>query len=64
MQDTLGNLLGGLALQMDNSLEIGDWIKIDDLSGQVTDIQWRFTALLTRNGEKVVVPNSQLMKGR
>ena len=23
-------------------------------SGQVTDIQWRFTALLTRNGEKVV----------
>ena len=30
MQDTLGNLLGGLALQMDNSLEIGDWIKIDD----------------------------------
>ena len=64
MQDTLGNLLGGLALQMDNSLEIGDWIRIDDLSGQVTDIQWRFTALLTRNGEKVVVPNSQLMKGR
>lgn len=64
MQDTLGNLLGGLALQMDNSLEIGDWIKIDDLSGQVTDIQWRFTALLTRNSEKVVVPNSQLMKGR
>src|SRR5574343_1431940 len=64
MQDTLGNLLGGLALQMDNSLEIGDWIRIDDLSGQVTDIQWRYTALLTRNGEKVVVPNSQLMKGR
>ncbi len=64
MQDTLGNLLGGLALQMDNSLEIGEWIKIDDLSGKVTDIQWRYTALLTRNGEKVVVPNSQLMKGR
>lgn len=64
MQDTLGNLLGGLALQMDNSLEIGDWIRIDELSGRVTDIQWRFTALLTRNGEKVVVPNSQLMKGR
>lgn len=64
MQDTLGNLLGGLALQMDNSLEIGDWIKIDDLSGQVTDIQWRFTSLRTRNGETVVLPNSHLMKGR
>ncbi|MEY4593251.1 MAG: hypothetical protein RIR18_2146 [Pseudomonadota bacterium] len=64
MQDTLGNLLGGLALQMDNSLEIGNWIKIDDLSGHVTDIQWRHTSLKTRNGETVVVPNSQLMKGR
>lgn len=64
MQDTLGNLLGGLALQMDNSLEIGNWIRLDDLSGQVTDIQWRYTAIRTRNGERVVVPNSQLMKGR
>lgn len=64
MQDTLGNLLGGLALQMDNSLEIGDWIKLDDMSGVVVDIQWRYTALRTRNGEIVVIPNSQLMKSR
>ncbi|WP_374491397.1 cyclic nucleotide-binding domain-containing protein [Zoogloea sp.] len=64
MQDTLGNLLGGLALQMDNSLEIGDWIEINELVGRVTDIQWRYTALLTRTGEKVVMPNSHLMKNR
>ena len=64
MQDTLGNILGGLALQLDNSLEIGDWIKVDDLSGRVVEIQWRFTAILTRNGERVVIPNAQLMKGK
>lgn len=64
MQDTLGNILGGIAIQVDNSLEVGDWVKLDDLSGQVVDIQWRYTAILTRNGEKVVVPNSALMKGR
>jgi len=64
MQDTLGNILGGLALQLDNSLEIGDWVKLDDLTGRVVEIQWRYTAILTRNGEKVVVPNSQLMKGK
>lgn len=64
MQDTLGNILGGLALQLDNSLEIGDWVKLDELSGRVVEIQWRYTAILTRNGEKVVVPNSQLMKGK
>ncbi len=64
MQDTLGNLLGGLALQMENSLEIGDWIRIDDISGQVTEIHWRHTAIRTRAGERVVIPNSHLMKGR
>ena len=64
MQDTLGNLLGGLALQMDNSLEIGDWIQMDDLGGRVSDIQWRYTAIVTRSGERVVIPNSHLMKNR
>ncbi len=64
MQDTLGNILGGLALQLDNSLGIGDWVRLDDVSGRVVEIQWRYTAILTRNGEKVVVPNAQLMKGK
>lgn len=64
MQDTLGNVLGGLALQLDDSLDIGDWVKLDDVSGRVVEIHWRFTALLTRNGEKVVIPNAVLMKGK
>lgn len=64
MQDTLGNILGGLALQLDDSFELGDWLLLDGVSGRVVQIQWRFTALLTRNGERVVVPNGQLMKAR
>ncbi|MFO1285777.1 MAG: mechanosensitive ion channel [Rubrivivax sp.] len=64
MQDTLGNVLGGLALQLDDSLDIGDWLRVDDVSGQVVQIQWRFTALRTRSGEKVVIPNAQLMKAK
>jgi small-conductance mechanosensitive channel/CRP-like cAMP-binding protein len=64
MQDTLGNILGGLALQLDDSLEIGDWVKLDDVAGRVVEIQWRFTAVLTRNGERVVIPNAQLMRGK
>jgi len=64
MQDTLGNILGGLALQLDNSIEIGDWIKIDDISGRVVDIRWRSTLVETRNWETVVFPNSQLMKNK
>lgn len=64
MQDTLGNILGGLALQLDNSIGIGDWIKVDDISGQVVDIRWRSTLVETRNWETVVFPNSQLMKNK
>lgn len=64
MQDTLGNVLGGVALQMDNSIAVGQWVRIDDVSGRVVDIRWRYTAIETRNGETVIVPNSQLMKNR
>lgn len=64
MQDTLGNILGGLALQLDDSLQIGDWVRLDEVSGRVVEIHWRFTALRTRNGETVVIPNAQLMKGK
>ena len=64
MQETLGNILGGLALQLDNSINIGDWIKVDDISGQVIEVHWRHTAVRTRNGEIVVFPNSLLMKSK
>jgi small-conductance mechanosensitive channel len=65
MQDTLGNVLGGLAIQLDNSVRVGDWIRLEGgLSGRVIDIRWRSTSLETRDWETVVVPNSQLMKNR
>lgn len=64
MQDTLGNILGGLALQLDNSISVGDWIKVDDVVGKVVDIRWRSTLVETRNWETAVIPNSQLMKSK
>ena len=64
MQETLGNILGGIALQIDNSVSIGDWIKVDDVRGKVIEVHWRHTAVLTNNGDVVVVPNSMLMKSK
>jgi len=64
MQDTLGNILGGLSIHLDHSVEIGDWVMADGVSGRVVDIRWRYTKIETRNGEKVVMPNSQLMKNK
>ncbi|MFO0549595.1 MAG: mechanosensitive ion channel family protein [Polyangiaceae bacterium] len=64
LQDTLGNILGGLALQTDDSIRVGDWIKVGDLSGKVVEIRWRYAAIETRNWETVVVPNSVLLKNQ
>lgn len=64
MQETLGNILGGIALQLDNSVRIGDWIKVDDVKGQVIEVHWRHTAVQTNNGDVVVLPNSVLMKSK
>ncbi|QZA79315.1 mechanosensitive ion channel [Deefgea tanakiae] len=64
MQDTIGNVLAGLTLQWDASIEAGDWIKVDDAVGKVVDVTWRATYLETRNGETVVLPNSVLTRNR
>ena len=64
MQDTLGNILAGLAIQVDQSIHRGDWIKVDDLVGRVIETRWRYTAIETRNWETVLIPNSALMKNR
>jgi len=64
LQDTLGNILGGTTLQLESSIRVGDWIKVDDVIGRITDIRWRSTLLETRNGETVVLPNALLMKTR
>jgi len=64
MQETLGNILGGLVLQLDQSIRVGDWMKVEDTSGRVVEIRWRYTAVETRNRETVVIPNGWLVKNR
>ena len=64
MQETLVNILGGLSIQLDNSIRIGDWISTDEVEGKVVEIRWRYTAVETRNWETLIIPNSLLMKSK
>ncbi len=64
VQDTLGNILGGLALELDSGFEVGDWIRVDDVVGQVVDIRWRSVSIQTRNWETVIVPNSHMVRSK
>lgn len=63
-QETLGNLWAGLSLQIENTLRIGDWVRIEDKIGQVVNIRWRSMAIHTPDNETIVVPNLMLMKDR
>src|SRR6185369_5190824 len=58
LQETLGNVMAGLALQLERDFDIGDWIKIDDkITGRIREVRWRATTLMTKNGDLIIVPN-------
>jgi CRP-like cAMP-binding protein len=62
LQTTLGNILGGVALQLDGSVHVGDWIQLPDgTQGKVVAIRWRHTVVETRNWFTVIVPNANLL---
>lgn len=62
LQSTLGNLIGGLSLQADNSINEGDWIEMPDkVQGIVRQIRWRHTVVETRDWDTLLIPNSQLL---
>ncbi len=64
LQETLGNVIGGIALQLETTLSIGDWITVGEVTGQVAEIRWRSTAIVTRNDDLIIIPNGQLAKGQ
>ncbi|MBX3158827.1 MAG: mechanosensitive ion channel [Deltaproteobacteria bacterium] len=67
LQDTLGNVMGGLSVQLDKSIAVGDWITMVGTNqpiGRVTEIRWRYTAIETRDWETVIIPNGVLVKSQ
>src|SRR5438067_3375959 len=62
LQATLGNVLGGIALQLDDSIHLGDWLQLPNgQQGKVKAIRWRHTVVETRNWDTVIVPNASLL---
>jgi small-conductance mechanosensitive channel/CRP-like cAMP-binding protein len=62
LQDTLGNLFAGLAIQVERPFRVGDWVMIGGVEGSVREITWRATRMVTKAGNVLVVPNSALAK--
>lgn len=64
MQETLGNFIAGVVLQVDRSIQVGDWIQLGEISGRVSEIRWRYTSIETRNWETIVLPNNVLTQSQ
>jgi small conductance mechanosensitive channel len=60
LQDVLKNLVAGVYLLLERPYAIGDHIALDSYSGEVEDIQIRYTALRTLDNQRVLIPNSLL----
>lgn len=65
LQDTLGNMVSGLALQMQRPFQVGDWIQFDPdprQIGRVTEVNWRATTVMTNDLVELIVPNATLAR--
>jgi len=62
LQSTLGNIVGGVALQLDGSIREGDWIQLENgKQGKVRSVRWRHTVIEARDWSTIIVPNAQLL---
>jgi small-conductance mechanosensitive channel/CRP-like cAMP-binding protein len=65
LQETLGNMVAGLAIQVQRPFDVDDWIQFDADSkhiGRVIEINWRATKVVTLDEVEVIVPNATLAK--
>ena len=62
-QKSLENVIGGVALQIDNTIKPGDWVQLENgRQGKVKEIRWRSTIIETRDWDTLVVPNASFLQ--
>lgn len=61
LQQTFNDLISGLILLIEGSVEVGDIIKVDGLVGKVESINMRTSKIMTRDNVSILVPNSKLV---
>jgi small-conductance mechanosensitive channel/CRP-like cAMP-binding protein len=62
LQETLGNVFSGLALQLQKPFNPGDWVRTGQNVGRVQGTNLRATTIITRANERLDIPNTQISK--
>lgn len=61
LQQTFNDLISGLILLVEGSIEVGDNVEVGDIIGTVTEIGIRTSKIETRDRISLIVPNSKLI---
>ena len=65
LQSTLNDVFSGLVLSLSRPYRPGDWINIEGgTEGQVIEMNWRATHVLTSRRDLGIVPNSTISKSK
>ncbi|TVQ47756.1 MAG: hypothetical protein EA362_06190 [Saprospirales bacterium] len=64
VQQTFNDLVSGIILLFERSIEVGDVIELDGIVGAVEKIGVRTSLIETRDNIMVIVPNSQLISDK
>lgn len=64
LQDTLGNLISGISLQIEAPFSVDDWVEIDGIEGIIVRQNWRTLTLLTREDHRVMLTNSTVAQSK
>lgn len=62
LQDMLGNVIAGLAIQLERPFEVGDWVRVSGQEGRVSQMNWRTLTIHTRENHNTIVPNSNVAR--
>lgn len=64
MQETLANIISGVALQIGKPFKVGDWLVIENASNpiraEVVELNWRSTKLRTNDDVYIDIPNKTI----
>lgn len=59
-QSTLANFIAGITILIEQSFQVGDWIRINNQEGRVVKISLRATQILDRDNIIIIIPNSTM----
>ena len=61
MQDLLGNIIAGIALELGKPFRIGDWLVVEGQHAEVIEVNWRSTRLRTNDDVFLDIPNKTIV---